>query len=342
MTSRPEPASLVGARVDDRFELTALVSAGGAGDVYAAVDREGGRSVAVKVFGPAWANDEDALRRLTDDIERVAALDLPEVVKHVAAGRLADGRPYIASDLVLGASMETAIEKGARLAPSDVVALLSDVGSALDTAHSSGVILRTLSPRKLMLPWDHREPPITIVGLGTGGLLSIGASPRAPTVDIGAYRSLAHCAPEAVESSAGAAADVYTVAAIAYQLMSGVLPADFDDDPLARLARKRTERATAMRALSHIPFSDAVERVLATALAPDPAERYQAVGELLADLARAAQGRDIRGPGRARLRETAAFEPTRARDAAATLLAALEQERGGAFDADTSRHRIPD
>ena len=332
---------MVGAHIDDRFELTALLSAGGAGDVYAAVDHQGGRTVAVKVFGPAWARDEGALRRLCDDIERVGALDLREMARHVAAGKLPDDRPYVATELVVGASIQVAIEKGARLAPGDVVALLTDIGGALDTAHANGVILRTLSPRKLMLPWGHREPPIIIVGLGTGGLLATGASSRAPTVDIGAYRSLAHCAPEAVESSAGAPADVYTIAAIAYQLMTGALPTGSDDEPLARLARKRSERAATMRELSHIPFSDAVERVLATALSPLPQERYQAVGELVADLARAAQGREIRGPGRARLRETAAFEPTRARDAATTLLDALESDRGGAFDADTSPHRIP-
>ena len=336
---------MVGHSVGDRFELTALIAAGGAGDVYAAVDREGGRTVAVKLFGPSWARDEDAHVRLADDLERVAALALPEVVPYLVVGRLSDGRPYVVTQLAFGSSLETVLARGARLDAAEVVALLTGIGAALDTAHASGVILRTLSPKKLLLTWEPRQEPLVIVGVGTGALLAIGASARAPTVDIGTYNSLAYCAPEATESSAGPAADVYTVAAIAYQLMAGALPAGgmhTGDDPLKQLAAKRHAQAGAMREASRTPFADAIEEVLGHALSAEPGERYQTVGDFLADLSRAAQERAIRGPSRGRLRETGMFEPGRTRDVAASLLALIERDRGHPSDADTRPHRIPD
>lgn len=280
---------------------------GGAGDVYSAIDEQSGDSVAVKIFGRAWARDPEALARIEKDALRMAALNCAEVANVRDTGRLSDGRPYLVSDWIHGVTLDAAIERGARLDPWSVVALLGRLGAVLDAGHAAGVIHRTLSPSKLAItPSDSSLPPLVLLGVGTGSLFATGDSERLPTLDISLYRSLAYAAPEVTESTAGPPTDVYAMACVVYQLMTGTSPdSAAPANPLAQLTAKRYEHVFAMRDVTNTPFSKDLEQVMAWALASDPANRYRATGAFLSDLLRASHGIRLRGPhDRSTLRET--------------------------------------
>lgn len=174
---------LGGLAVNDRiaeFRIVRLLGSGGQGDVFEAFDERLNRAVALKLLdrrvGPT------ALRRFSIEVRALAALDHPHISTVYGSG-LAEGRPYIAMQLVRGTTLAETMKssrgatddlpgKGAVLA---AVATIETIARAIHAAHEAGVVHRDLKPTNIMIDVE-KGPVILDFGLA-GGEISDGNSP---------------------------------------------------------------------------------------------------------------------------------------------------------------------
>ena len=255
-----------------RYRLEGLLGRGGMGEVYRAVDTADGQAVAVKVL-PASADRHHA-DRLRREAQIVAGLTDPHIVAVLDAGA-EDGRLYLAMRLVDGADLRRVLA-GGRLEPARAIGVLTQVATALDTAHANGVVHRDVKPSNILLSED-----------GTAYLTDFGiARPLDPevtrmTVTGGYVGSLDYIAPEQLRGlDVTGTADVYSLACVLYECLTGKVPFP-GTDPAAKLAAQLNAKPPAPSVFDpRIP--PALDLVVATGMDKDPHRRFATAGELMA------------------------------------------------------------
>jgi serine/threonine-protein kinase len=200
-----------------RYQVFAQLGAGGFATVYRAYDPRLDRDVAIKVLHPALARDPDMRDRFLDEARALASIRHPHLVRLFDAGE-ADGMVYLAMEFIAGRSLDAVIQHNS-LSVDDVCRVVSQVASALDALHDSGLVHRDVKPANIMLADDGRA---VLVDLGVArSLKSTGIT--SPSVIMGTPGFLA---PEQLgeTEAAGPRTDVYQLAATAYTLLSGRPP----------------------------------------------------------------------------------------------------------------------
>ncbi|WP_437990691.1 protein kinase domain-containing protein [Sorangium sp. So ce145] len=137
----------VGEIVDERFQIEGLAGSGGMGHVYRARDRRSGDTVALKVLRRA---EKGELSRFSCEVEALSALRVPGVVRYIAHGVAAGGKPYLVMEWLAG---ETLAERIARrgLTPAESVDVVARIAETLGALHGQGVVHRDLKPSNLLL-----------------------------------------------------------------------------------------------------------------------------------------------------------------------------------------------
>jgi eukaryotic-like serine/threonine-protein kinase len=261
---------------DGRYDVERVLGRGGMAVVYLARDRELHRSVAVKVLEPRFTDDESVQARFVREARLAARLSHPNVVQVYDAGE-SDARLYIVMEYVPG---NTLAQTG-KLPPDEAVQLALQACAGLQHAHEAGLVHRDIKPGNLLLRED--------------GVLKIADFGIARTTDATRLTQLgtilgtaAYLAPEqAAGEDVTAAADLYSLGAVLYELLTGRPPYEFDS--LAELAAKQSEgEVTAVRDLEpSVP--EPVEAAVMRALARDPRFRPASAAELAQDLAAASE-----------------------------------------------------
>ena len=254
------------------------LAVGGFGGVYAG--RGAGRAVAIKVL-LAEHLGSGAVARFEREIAIVRQLRHPSIVELLAAGQLADGRPYCVMELLDGQDVATVLAH-ARVSPTRAVAILTAVGGALAVAHDAGIVHRDVSPSNVLLCEDGR---IVLLDFGIAKLLTDDTGFTLSRQTVGSVGSMA---PEQlVAGRIDARTDIYALGVLAYLLLTGVPP--FTGAGAAQLHR------FARRPLpSSLGAPRAFDPIVVRAMAIRPADRFASVGELGAALS-AALGVGARG-----------------------------------------------
>ena len=132
------------------FRVERLLGRGGMGAVYLAEDVHLRRKVAIKVLAREVADDERFRRRFLVESQLAASLEHPHIVPIYAAGD-EDGVLYLATKYVEGFDLRALIEAHERVADDRTVALLGQIGDALDTAHALGLVHRDVKPANILI-----------------------------------------------------------------------------------------------------------------------------------------------------------------------------------------------
>lgn len=255
------------------YRIVGLLGRGGMGHVFEATELALDRPVALKILGADLASDPEFRARFEREGRVQAQLDHAHVVKVHAAGE-ANGHLYIAMHLVRGPTLKALITSGA-LSPERSLRLLSQVADALDTAHAEGVTHRDVKPRNVLVgPGDHAY----LADFGLTKKLSESAGFTRTGQLMG---TIDYISPEQIDGhSATTASDIYSLAAILFEAVTGSVPFPRDSEPAVLFAHMSSPPPLASTVRPELPA--AMDAVIAQGLAKDPADRPATAGALLA------------------------------------------------------------
>ncbi|MBW2460354.1 MAG: serine/threonine protein kinase [Deltaproteobacteria bacterium] len=257
--------SLEGRTVGEgRFRLESALGKGGFGAVYTGVEVQTGRPVAVKVLHALLADDEVHLARFRREAEVTARLAHPHVVEVLAtgggAGGVAPEPPFIAMEHLGGGSLSARLKAGETFDTTRVVQIGRQILSAVEAAHSIGVIHRDLKPANIMLVDGPSGGTVKVVDFGIARLATTEAITRL-TKTGHVVGTPTYMAPEqAMGVPATPATDVYAAAAILHRLLTGMPPYGRGNyaDLLMRMVGDERKRMTGFGRLGEV-----IERGLA-------------------------------------------------------------------------------
>lgn len=265
----------VGRVLGDRYRVVAPVGAGASARVYVADDVVLRRRVAVKVLHEASARDAEFLRRFRTEAQAAASLNHANVLGVYDWGL--DEVPYLVSEYLAGGSLRSLLDTVGVLSPGQGLLVALETARGLDHAHTRGLLHRSIKPANLLFGSDRR---LRIADFGVArALAEAGWTEPAQS----AAGTLRYGAPEqAVGEPLGPASDVYSLALVINEAVSGELPfvAETPADTLTARARKPLEPHPALG-----PIQGIVRR----AGALDPGERPTA-SQLVTELTIAAGG----------------------------------------------------
>ena len=260
-----------------RYRILGVLGTGGMGHVYRAFDTEADRVVALKVLPQQLARDEAFKERLRREAAAGSRLDNPHVVPVHHFGEV-DGQLYLDMRLVDGPSLAKLIrESRSGLDPARAVAIVAQIASALTAAHRVGLVHRDVKPSNVLLTEGDYAYLIDF------GL--VRASEDAALTATGfAMGTVAYMAPEQLQGDPDARSDVYALACVLFECLTGHPP--FPGDMRQKIAgHMRTPPPVPSRERPELPIG--LDAVIARGMAKDPGARYQTALQL-ADAAQAA------------------------------------------------------
>jgi serine/threonine protein kinase len=272
--------------VDNRYEIIAPLAEGGMGAVYRARRTLLGDEVAIKiVLGDRL--DRAASERFLRESRVAARLRHPSIVSIFDFDVLPGGEPYLVMELLSGPSLRAEIDARGRLELSEVHTILPDICAALDLAHSHDVVHRDIKPANIVAHEYHG-------GQRVWKLLDFGIANLRQTTDETRLTSahqfigtVSYASPEQLSGRpVDARADVYSLAAVAFEMLTGQLPFGGGGDLLAIVTAQMSGATPSARAI-HPGLPEWIDAVLARGLARNPDDRWPSAAALRTALTRA-------------------------------------------------------
>jgi serine/threonine-protein kinase len=267
------------------YRIDRLIGAGGMGAVYAAERLGGdGRRVALKVIGNEHTADPQTVARFQREGQVMSQTRHPNIVEVLEVGQ-AEGRWYLAMELLEGTNLADAIAAKGRFDIAEAVPILAGVLDALTASHAGDVVHRDLKPENVFLCGAPDGPPgVKVLDFGVAKVVGKNAHEqltRSGTV-VGTPEFMS---PEqAMGTTVDARSDLYAVGCIAYAALCG-RPPFLDDWPMRVVMKQAFEpHAPPSRVRPDLGDDGEVDRFMKRALAKRPEDRFQSAGEMRAAL----------------------------------------------------------
>jgi serine/threonine-protein kinase len=272
----------VGDVIAGRYMVERIVGQGGMGIVFAAIDRELERRVAVKLLLPERIENEETVQRFLREAKAAARIRSEHVTQVYDTGRLPDGLPYIVMELLSGQDLAARLETSGVFPVETAAACMLQACEALAQAHVAGIIHRDLKPANFFLS-RHADGSdvLKVLDFGISKIGNGAALTKSATV-IG---SPFYMSPEQLQTPTDIdhRTDVWALGVIAYEMLSGKRP--FDADTLPALCVSILHTAPRPLAEHRPDLPAALTRIVDRCLQKDRTQRCQNVGELANALA---------------------------------------------------------
>ncbi|HUS31936.1 MAG TPA: serine/threonine-protein kinase [Kofleriaceae bacterium] len=222
--SSSSATKLIGLTIDGQFEIEAIIGGGAFGTVYRGRQVGLDRPVAVKVPTFEIAADPVMAKRFAREARAAARVQHPGVVGIFAVGELADGRPYLAMQLVDGEPLDRALSDGP-LPPARALRIARAIASALSETHAADVVHRDLKPTNVMWRRDRSgDDRITLVDFGIAVAKPGNAEATRLTAN-GLIGTPHYMSPEQAHGEiVDARADLYALGCLLFELVTGTTP----------------------------------------------------------------------------------------------------------------------
>jgi serine/threonine protein kinase/tetratricopeptide (TPR) repeat protein len=265
-----------GMRLGKRYEIVQMLGEGGMGAVYKAWDLELDRLVALKVIRPELAVHEQVLQRFKQELILARKITQKNVIRIFDLGE-ADGVKFITMEFIEGKDLTALIKEKGRLTFEECADVIYQTCTALDAAHSEGVVHRDLKPQNIMVEKTGR---IIVMDFGIARTMEQGHGMTQTGAVIGTpdYMSPEQVMGEHVD----ARSDLFTLGIIFYQLLLGQLP--YKADTMQGAMFKRTREKPRLPAEVDPAVPALLSDITAKCMQMDPAQRYQTAPEIQRDI----------------------------------------------------------
>jgi serine/threonine protein kinase len=265
------------------YQLQDELGRGGMGQVFRAYDTATNRVVALKLLPPHLAEDHKYQERFRREARTAASLNDPHVVPIHNYGEI-DGHLYVDMRLIEGRDLHQYIaESGGRLSAAAAVAVIDQVAGALASAHNAGLVHRDIKPSNILV--TKARDFVYLIDFG----LAQAAGDASLTNTGHTMGTMAYIAPERLSGTTDQRSDVYSLACVLYECLTGRRPYRGETMEAQISGHLKTPPPRPSAAASDIP--PAFDEVIARGMAKDPQLRYQTTIEF-ADAAKGA----ITGP----------------------------------------------
>jgi serine/threonine-protein kinase len=275
------------------YRLVKHIGEGGTATVYRAEHPERG-TAAVKVLRPRLAQDPVAIKRFLREAEYGKRVVHPKIVRTFDYGE-SEGVHFLALEWAEGEPLANFIQRAGNVAPALAATIVEQIGAALGAAHKAGIIHRDLKPANIMYNPATQEAKLLDFGIARDAEVS----PEERLTRAGFFvGTLQYVAPETLSGElVGEQADVYSLATIAYYLLTGVLPFT-GRNPRELFQQLLQENPIALnQAVKGMKFSPAVETVVMKGLARDRDQRYRTVDDFTSAFCSAARDDKVKKGG---------------------------------------------
>jgi streptogramin lyase len=260
----PDVHEVAGTLLDSRFEVGRLLARGGFASVFEGQDRVQRQPCAIKIFRAEVKNKAWIHRSFTQEITALKKVRNPNVVSIYAHGHTPSGTPYLVMEFVEGRNLREILDGGA-LSPQRTARLLRQLAGALDAIHGEGICHRDVKPENVMV--RHPGSPDEVAVLLDFSIAIVkdadetlhGLSRAAGTFD--------YMAPEQAVGYAAPSSDIYSLAKLVIEMLTGRQLRDLLPDAALDLPERVRELA------GTLPLSKSAIDMLASALEFDPARR---------------------------------------------------------------------
>ncbi len=272
----------IGQVICQRYQVRRVVADGGMGRVYEALDMTERHNIALKILHPDVAQDEVALERFRREFEVSRQLSHTHVVKVLDFQPTHDGSYALVMEFLYGEELRNTLKREGGLAPARIVRMLSQIALALDVAHAQKLVHRDLKPDNIFL-CQTREGDISKI-LDFGSVKDKGETAKKLTVMGTTIGSPYYMAPEQAQGleTLDQRADVWSLAAITYECLTGKVPFSGNNGPaiLLEILTKEPKPPSNVTKDGKHPVPPTLDRVMIHAFKKTPAMRIASVGNL--------------------------------------------------------------
>jgi eukaryotic-like serine/threonine-protein kinase len=231
MSTLTDPTDRVQRTLAGRYRLLVALGAGESAEVYLAQDLALGRRVAIKLLRPELDNNQAFLRSLRAEARAVAVLSHPNIMGVFDWVEDVDG-PFLVLEYLARGSLWDMLDRGIRLTPGEAARIGAQVARGLAYAHSRGLIHRDIKPANLLFDEEGRVR-ITDFGIARALAEAAWTEPGGPFIGTPRYS-----APEQVQGGPlDGRSDVYSLALVLYESVTGVVPFTSDTVDETLMAR---------------------------------------------------------------------------------------------------------
>ncbi len=277
-----------GTILDGKYRVEEIVGAGGMGAVYRATHTVIGRTVAIKTLHSSFVKNESVLQRFQLEAQLAGSIGHDNICEVTDFGTTEDGSPYLVMPLLKGDALSDVLGRENKLPTDRLFDILSQTLSALEAAHKSQIVHRDLKPDNIFVTRiGDRDNFVKLLDFGISKVLDqdtvLNLTRTGTVIGTPFYMS-----PEQAKGAKDVdhRADIYAIGVILYEALTGKRPFEGDsyNEVMFKIIAEPYPNPCDVN--SNIP--PAVEKIVLTAMARDPAERYATADKMRAAISEVA------------------------------------------------------